>query len=81
VTTITPRGISRRDAAKLFGLSLSGFDKAVREGKIPFATLPGNKYDMRLLNEAMDRMSGISPATVPLTELQQWQAKKNARGF
>lgn len=69
---VVPRGITRRDAAKLFGLSLSGFDKARREGRIPFATLPGNRYDMRLLNEAMDRMSGISATTTSLSPLEQW---------
>jgi len=76
VTTIAPRGITRRQAAIFFGLSLSGFDKARREGKIPLPTLPGKRYDMQLLQVAMNTMSGISPSTAPLSLLEQWKANR-----
>ena len=74
--TITRRGLTRTQAAEFFGLSLSGFDKARREGKIPPPTLPGGRYDMQLLNEHMDRVSGIQAKAVPLAPLEQWRASR-----
>jgi len=77
VSTITPRGLTRKQAAIFFGLSLSGFDKARREGKIPLPTLPGKRYDMQLLQAAMNTMSGISAASTPLTdEYERWRQSR-----
>jgi hypothetical protein len=76
--SITPRGATRKQAAALFCLSLSGFDKARREGKIPGPTLPGRRYDLQLLQVAMNRMSGISTTesgAVP-SPLEQWRANR-----
>jgi hypothetical protein len=56
---LEPRGLSRTEAASYVGLGLSGFDAARREGKYPNPTLPGGRYDRRLLDEVMNRLSGI----------------------
>ena len=69
-----PRGLTRRQAANVYGLSLSGFDKARREGKIPAPTLPGRRFDRRLLDASMDRLSGISSQGDAETPLMAWRA-------
>jgi hypothetical protein len=46
---LAPRGVTANQAAALYGLSVSGFYKARREGAIPGPTLPGRRYDLHLL--------------------------------
>ncbi len=58
-SAIPPRGVSRAQAAAYVGRSPSGFGEARRQGIYPNPTLPGGRYDLRLLDEAMDRLSGI----------------------
>ena len=58
---ISPRGLSRTQAAAYVGLSPSGFGAARREGKYPNATLPGGRYDRTLLDRAMDKVSRHPP--------------------
>jgi hypothetical protein len=56
---LEPRGLPRAEAAAYVGLSPSAFSAARREGKYPNPTLPGGRYDRRLLDEVMNRLSGI----------------------
>jgi predicted site-specific integrase-resolvase len=51
--------MSGKEAANLYGLSMSAFQKARREGKIPRPTLPGKRYDRILLEMEMNKLSGI----------------------
>jgi hypothetical protein len=60
---LAPRGLTREAAAAYVGLSPAAFDKARRENKYPGPTLPGGKYDLVLLQLAMDRLSGIVRAS------------------
>jgi hypothetical protein len=71
------RGATRRQAAALHDLSLSGFDKARREGKIPGPTLPGRRYDLQLLHANMNRLSGISTTGNGglSSPLEHWRAR------
>ena len=75
---ITPRGLSRNEAAAFAGVSVSSFDKARRERKFPNPTLPGKRYDLHLLQAAMDKMSGISTSDSPLDSLTLWRASRRA---
>ena len=75
---ITPRGLSRNEAAGFAGVSVSSFDKARREGKFPNPTLPGKRFDLRLLQAAMDLLSGISTGDEALSPLDEWIAKNHA---
>lgn len=56
------RGITRKQAADFFGISPSTLSKYVREGKIPPPSLPGRRYDILVLQNVANTMSGISGA-------------------
>jgi hypothetical protein len=73
---VNARGLTRKQAAAMFGFSLSGFDKARREGKIPPPTLPGKRYDLVLLQAKMNALSGISGGSEALSPLEQWRASR-----
>jgi hypothetical protein len=75
---ITPRGLTRNEAADVAGVSVSSFDKARKEGKFPGPTLPGKRYDLVLLHAAMDRLSGISTSGDALSPLEMWRASHGA---
>jgi hypothetical protein len=70
---IIPRGLSRREAAALTGLSPTAFDKARREGKYPGPTLPGARYDRNLIEKAMNRWSGLNEEETPASALDAWR--------
>ena len=68
------RGLTAEEAAALYGLSLSSFYKARREGKIPGPTLPGGRYDRVLLEQVMDRLSGVDRQSTPMP-LDEWRSR------
>jgi hypothetical protein len=55
---LAPRGLTRDAAAAYAGLSPAAFDKARLEQKYPGPTLPGGRYDLVLLQLAMNRYGG-----------------------
>jgi hypothetical protein len=59
------------------GISIGTFKKAQNEGKFPKPTLPGKRYDLCLLHNAMNKLSGIGDQQA-LTPLDQWRASKGA---
>lgn len=75
---ITPRGLSRREAAYFAGLSPTAFDRARRQGKYPDPTLPGGRYDRILLEGVMDRHSGIKGSEESVSALDKWRADRAA---
>ena len=77
-SALAPRGLSRCAAAARAGLTPSGFDKARRDGKYPAPTLPGGRYDRRLLDEAMDRLSGIRGCEETVTALDAWRKSRGS---
>ena len=78
--SITPRGLTRKQAAAFHGLSVSGFDKGRREGKIPGPTLPGGRYDLQLLQTSMDRLSGIVAENTNSSLLEAWKRTRRRAG-
>jgi hypothetical protein len=74
-TPIVPRGLSTKQAATFYGISLSRFYKGRREGKIPAPTLPGKRYDLRLLERAMNTQSGIA-SDENCSPLEEWKANR-----
>ncbi len=76
---LSPRGLSRIQAAAYVGLSPSAFSAARRAGKYPGPTLPGGRYDRRLLDEAMNRLSAISSESDAITPLEAWRRQRGAR--
>ena len=75
--SFTARGMTGKEAAQFYGLSLSAFYKARKEGKIPRPTLPGRRYDRVLLENEMNRLSGIDSA-VPANPLDEWRLRRGA---
>ena len=53
------RGLPAKEAAEFCGVALSTFRKYVRQGIIPAATLPGNRWDRKRLEKWMDEQSSI----------------------
>ncbi len=76
---VASRGLTRVEAAAYVGLSPSAFYAKQKEGLYPRASLPGGRYDRKLLDQAMDRLSGLDPkpdATV--TALDQWRKSRGS---
>lgn len=72
--TIAPRGLTREQAAAYVGLSGTAFDKARIDRKFPGPTLPGGRWDLVLLNLAMDRLSGILTHNEAASPYEAWKA-------
>ena len=66
-------------AAAYVGLSPAAFDKARLEQKYPGPTLPGRRYDLMLLQVAMNRLSGILPEGEATSPLDTWRMSRGAR--
>ena len=73
---LLPRGLTLEQAAAFVGLSKSGYSKRKRKGDYPGPTLPGKRYDLRLLEQAMDRQSSIQKQSTAPTPLDDWRAKR-----
>jgi hypothetical protein len=76
---LIPRGLTREGAAAYVGLSPVAFDKARLEQKYPGPTLPGGRYDLVLLQMAMDRLSGILTESEAANPLDAWRRSRGAR--
>lgn len=76
---MTPRGLTREAAAEYLGLSLSGFDAWVAEGRIP-GPIPGTRrWDRKAIDLALDRASGLQSAS-PFQTWKRGHEGKDARG-
>lgn len=72
---LRPRGLTRDAAAAFAGLSPARFDKARAEGKYPQPTLPGGRYDLLMLEQAMNRLSGLDDERAVSNPLDVWRAR------
>ena len=70
------RGLTKIEAAAYVGVCASTFDAAIREGKYPAATLPGQRWDKRALDAALDKLSGLGATSDPYDE---WRRGKRGR--
>ncbi len=75
--SLSRRGMTAKEAAQFYGLAVSTFQKARREGKIPGPTLPGKRYDRVLLEKEMNKLSGIVENN--LTPLDHWRKHHGSR--
>ena len=58
-TGIAPRLLNRRQAASYCGLSIQGFSKWVKSGRLP-RSIPGTaRWDLEAINAALDAAGGI----------------------
>lgn len=77
---IEPRGMSKEQAAAYAGCeSLSAFSEWVRRGIMP-RPIPGTrKWDLKAIDAALDRLSGIQPKIESQMSLYDaWKASQNA---
>ena len=61
---IAPRLLTKEQAAHYCGLSPSGLDAWVRAGIVPGPIAGTKRYDLRAIDMALDRHSGIAPRLV-----------------
>ncbi len=80
VFALQPRGLTREQAATYCGLATDTFDKWVKDGHLP-GPFPGSKrWDRKLIDRALDRLSGIAdPTEPPSSALEGWRQKRDAR--
>jgi hypothetical protein len=76
---LAPRGLTREAAAAYVGLSPAAFNKARLEQKYPGPPLPGRRYDLTLLNDVMNRLSGIEGESEVTNPLDAWRISRGAR--
>ena len=80
---LSPRGLTREDAAAYCGLTPEGFDDWVKRGVVP-GPIPGTqRWDRKAIDLALDRASGIqsasSDAASPYEEWRTRRESQNAR--
>jgi hypothetical protein len=76
---IIPRALVHKEAAGYCGLSIAAFDSYRRRGLLPGPTLPGKRYDMELIDNALNKLSGIGDSAESMTALQEWRRARGAR--
>ena len=67
-----PRLVAEREAAEAAGLDLATFRAWVASGKLPKPIPDLNKYDLKAIDAAIDRVSGLGG---PANALDAWRAK------
>lgn len=74
---MSPRGLTKQEAADYLALSTSAFDEWVRQGIVPPAIPGTHRWDLRAIDAALDKRSGLN-STMP-SALEAWKAGRNAR--
>ncbi|WFS06237.1 hypothetical protein [Methylobacterium sp. 391_Methyba4] len=70
---ITPRGLSREQAAEYCGCdSVAAFDDWVRRGIVPRAMRGTTRWDRKAIDRALDRHSGL--LSDPERSFEEWAA-------
>jgi hypothetical protein len=67
-----PRLVSEKEAADAAGLDLATFRAWVLSGRLPKPIPDIDKYDLKAIDAALDRISGLGGAT---NALDAWRAK------
>ena len=76
--TVVPRLLTRQQAAERCGLTESGFSTWVGRKLVP-GPLPGTRrWDVKALDQALDRLSGLDPER-ELTPYEKWKQDNAAR--
>jgi hypothetical protein len=70
------RLVKEKEAAEAIGLELATFKAWVSAGRLPGPIPDCDKYDLKALDAAIDRISGLGG---PANALDAWRAKGAAR--
>jgi predicted DNA-binding transcriptional regulator AlpA len=73
------RLLSRREAAAYCGLSKSGFSRWIKSGLLPPALPHTTRWDIKSIDIALDRLSGILAKNETGSALDDWRAKRAHR--
>jgi hypothetical protein len=74
-----PRLVSKAEAARYCGVTPATYAKWVLAGILP-PTIPViGKYDMRALNTALDKLSGIKSVEQTEDSFEKWKRGRNAK--
>lgn len=74
---LATRALTRKAAAAYVGVGVVTFNKLVKEGIYPCATLGARRWDRKALDAAMDKLSGFDAS---LTPYDLWKAGKRHEG-
>ena len=66
---------AEKDAAEAVGLDLATFRHWVEIGRLPKPLPDCNRFDMRAIDAALDRISGLG---APANALDAWRDKRHA---
>lgn len=72
---ISPRLLNRHQAAAYCCLSVQGFDRWVRLGRLPAPISGTARWDLKAIDVALDLASGLS-ISASASPLDQWRAKR-----
>ncbi len=75
---ITPRLLTREQAAAYCGLSVHGFSEWVKTGRLPGPIRGTIRWDRKAIDAALDQASGLQPTLQP-SPLEEWKARRHAR--
>lgn len=73
---MTPRLLTKAQAAEYVGYSLSRFGELVRDGKFSPPITGTARWDKKKLDLELDRLSGIS-TNERLSAYDRWKAREN----
>jgi hypothetical protein len=72
---VSPRLLNRHQAAAYCCLSVQGFDRWVRLGRLPAPISGTTRWDLKAIDAALDLASGLS-ISASASPLDQWRAKR-----
>lgn len=75
---MTPRLLSRAEAAAYCSLSAAGFDNWIAAGRLPPAIPGTHRWDRKAIDAALDKISKLAPTNEP-SAYDQWKAGRHAR--
>ena len=72
-----PRGLTVTEAATYAGCrTAAAFRDWVRRGIMPRPLRGTHRYDRKAIDAALDRLSGLSPATTGVSEYRAWKERR-----
>jgi hypothetical protein len=74
-----PRLVSKAQAANYCGVTAPTFAKWVFAGILPSSISVTGKYDMRALDAALDKLSGIEPIQLTQDSFDIWKRGRSAK--
>jgi len=78
MAAVSPRLLTRAEAAAYCRLALSSFDAWVIAGRLPKPIPDTHRWDRRAIDLALDKISNLTPNIEP-SAYERWKAGRHAR--